>query len=338
MREKENLLHILELDLDSMSMDQKGPRKKNVCARADQKRVVKEFRRSAAGRDMQQPNEIRPYSVLMKTVDYLLRNVVKETRVPWNVVYEFVTDRLRSVRQDMIIQQLPCEECIAILEPIVRFHAYAAYRLFEKPIDIFDPVLNGTHLNECLKRLLVIYDTDKTRSDSRNEMEAMYAVINLGDTAALTRALSVNIQRRCHIMEAALRMSLAMYGGNYVRVCRLLQKLPPLLAAAASLHLPFIRRQALQVMNSAYSSKNLRYPVTHLKSLLLFNSETEAVAECRHYGLHVSDNMVHFSKGTFNSSVKVFGTTKLKFVNAELDNVDIPELLLGGKDSAETWQ
>lgn len=58
-------------------------------------------------------------------------------------------------------------------------------------------------------------------------------------------------------------------------------------------------------MNSAYSSKNLRYPISHLKSLLLFNNEAEAVAECRHYGLHVTNNMVHFSKGSFNTSVKI---------------------------------
>lgn len=53
-------------------MNQKGPRKRNVGPRGDPKRVVKEFHRSAAGRDMQQPSEIRPFSVLMKTVDHLL--------------------------------------------------------------------------------------------------------------------------------------------------------------------------------------------------------------------------------------------------------------------------
>lgn len=334
MREKENLLHILELD--SVSVDQKGPRTRNISPRGDPKRVVKEFHRSAAGRDMQQPSEIRPFSVLMKTVDHLLGTVIKDTRVPWNVVYEFITDRLRSVRQDMIIQQLPYGECIAILEPVVRFHVYAAYRLCEEPIDLFDPVLNETHLKECLKRLLVIYDADKTRSDSRDEMEALYTVVHLGDATALTRALLVNIERRSQIMDTALKLSLSKYGVNYVRVCRLLQNLPPLLAAAASLHLPLIRRQALQAMNSAYSSKNLRYPISHLISLLLFNNETEAVAECRHYGLHVTNNMVQFSKGTFNTNIKIFTATKLKLINAELDNIDLPRLLLGDKDFVES--
>ena len=74
-------------------------------------------------------------------------------------------------------------------------HFYCFFRLCEEPVDLYDPVLNGTQLNECLKRLLVIYDTDKTRSDSRDEMEALYTVINLGDTTALNRALLVSTKR-----------------------------------------------------------------------------------------------------------------------------------------------
>ena len=71
-REKENLLHILELDVDSVPLDQKIFRKKNIRPRGDPKRIVKEFRRSAAGRNTLQPNELRPFSALMKTIEYLL--------------------------------------------------------------------------------------------------------------------------------------------------------------------------------------------------------------------------------------------------------------------------
>lgn len=40
-----------------------------------------------------------------------------------------------------------------------------------------------------------MYDCDKTTSKSRYEMEALYTVIHLGDTTALTRALLVNTER-----------------------------------------------------------------------------------------------------------------------------------------------
>lgn len=43
-------------------------------------------------------------------------------------VYDFVFDRLRAVRQDMVIQGIVGADAIDILEKIVRFHLYASYR------------------------------------------------------------------------------------------------------------------------------------------------------------------------------------------------------------------
>lgn len=54
--------------------------------------------------------------------------VVCESDVKWSTIHGFVTDRLRSIRQDMVIQQPPPAVCRTILEPIVRFHAYSTYR------------------------------------------------------------------------------------------------------------------------------------------------------------------------------------------------------------------
>lgn len=50
------------------------------------------------------------------------------TNVPFNCVYDFIDDRLNAVRQDATIQEVPNEEWIDILPPIIRFHAYAAYK------------------------------------------------------------------------------------------------------------------------------------------------------------------------------------------------------------------
>lgn len=46
----------------------------------------------------------------------------------FHIRYDYICDRLRAVRQDMIIQDLPKHEAICILQPIVRFYAYASYR------------------------------------------------------------------------------------------------------------------------------------------------------------------------------------------------------------------
>ena len=54
--------------------------------------------------------------------------VLTITNVPFNIVYDFVDDRLNSIRQDATIQAVDNQDWMAILPPIIRFHAYAAYK------------------------------------------------------------------------------------------------------------------------------------------------------------------------------------------------------------------
>lgn len=48
------------------------------------------------------------------------------TNVPFNVIYDFIDDRLNAIRQDATIQDVSQQAWLAILPPIIRFHAYAA--------------------------------------------------------------------------------------------------------------------------------------------------------------------------------------------------------------------
>ncbi|KAJ8947784.1 hypothetical protein NQ317_003564 [Molorchus minor] len=68
----------------------------------------------------------------------------------------------------------------------------------------------------------------------------------------------------------------------------------------ASLHLPAIRRKALETMSVAYNSKNLSFPVQLLKELLLYDTEEQLISDCRYYGLEVQNNGVYFSKSLFD--------------------------------------
>lgn len=43
-------------------------------------------------------------------------------------VYDFIFDRLRAVRQDMVIQRINDISAIQILEAIIKFHIYAEYK------------------------------------------------------------------------------------------------------------------------------------------------------------------------------------------------------------------
>lgn len=46
----------------------------------------------------------------------------------WGLQYEFVFDRLRAVRQDIVIQNVWNPEITFIYECIVRFHIYSIYK------------------------------------------------------------------------------------------------------------------------------------------------------------------------------------------------------------------
>lgn len=72
------------------------------------------------------------------------------------------------------------------------------FRLCNESLSNFDPHINRTHLQECLKRLLCLYDEfDWTCSPENNlqkhrlEFEALYLIVNLGNTTALLRTLGL---------------------------------------------------------------------------------------------------------------------------------------------------
>jgi len=96
--------------------------------KADARKMVKEFTRSSAGQEAARPQELRPAKVLLQVVNYLMNRILPRTDVSFNMVYDYVFDRLRAVRQDMSIQCLTGVECISILQQAVRFHIYAQYR------------------------------------------------------------------------------------------------------------------------------------------------------------------------------------------------------------------
>ncbi|XP_054270659.1 SAC3 domain-containing protein 1 isoform X1 [Macrosteles quadrilineatus] len=322
MRQREGLIHVLEARRDG------GGRGTRLTA--DRRKMVKMYTRSAAGKDLLQPDLLRPPPILRRTINYLLSSVVAESETPWTTVYHFVEDRLRAINQDMVVQQIPPHMSTNILEPIVRFYAYASYRLCEEPIDNFDPHLNSTQLNNSLKHLLVCYDSDEKQDEisvTRDQMEALYGLLHLGNVEALYRLLSIKSHSGSQ-SRTVLKMSLAHFCNDYVTVFRQLRHLSPLLCCVAALHVPQIRRKTLSVMNSAYSSKNLRYSLSKLTSLLLFANDEDAAEECKYYGLSVDEDGVHFLKGTFDNSTKERPPKKFKFLDENLTNISLPDILL----------
>ncbi|XP_045785516.1 protein xmas-2-like [Maniola jurtina] len=336
LRTKEKLVHVLEMTPSGH-------------------KLVKSYCRSAADTNMAVPRLLRPFSVLSDTVHYLLVEIPKRKDVKkLSVMYDFLNDRLKAVRQDMTIQRLPPEQCVVLLEPMIRFYVYYSYRLCDHPSNEFVPVLNKKELLECMKWFLSCYDVlhkktekvvdvdwvidnfnlvdlckDKPElSCDRILVESLYIMCNLDDVHPLYRYLKLpNYVKRAPALKLAYDIAIANKNGNFIRTLRLARRLCPLTFAALCLYLPTIQRRALQVLSHGYNSKNLTVPVEVVKDWLWFNSYEEVRATCEHYGLQVvkEKNAVCFNKTTFIDKEQHQPT---KHLQAKVVRLELEEVLL----------
>ncbi|XP_050396867.1 SAC3 domain-containing protein 1 isoform X3 [Patella vulgata] len=181
MREREGLLHHFEI----VEGQERLKRPKCVIDR-----MVKEYKRPAAGQDVADPETLRPVPVLHQTIDYLY-SIVTRPNSEWYHIYDYVFDRLRAVRQDIVIQDIQGLDAISLLEKIVRFYVLAVYRMGNKITPSFDPTINNQHTQECLKRLLSLYTEVDGPHSNQIEFESIYLMFNLGDTSALLHYLDL---------------------------------------------------------------------------------------------------------------------------------------------------
>ena len=99
------------------------------------------------------------------------------------LVFDFISDRLRSIRQDLIVQGDP-DITISrkVLEYSTRFHILASYKLGSHPVERgFDKEQNFKQLLECLKSLLTFYESNENAS----EFIGIYLMLNLGSTGKI---------------------------------------------------------------------------------------------------------------------------------------------------------
>ncbi|XP_022086610.1 germinal-center associated nuclear protein-like isoform X2 [Acanthaster planci] len=326
MRELQMRLHPLEMVLGTE--DSRRPR-------SDPSATIKEYSRPAAGKADALTSDLRPPQVLLKTVHFMIKRILPRTDYRFVKLYDFVFDRLRSVRQDLVIQRVTGTECVQILEMAVRFHLYSGYSLCTEPVANYDGKINADHAQECLKRLLVMYrDADREGtviSNDREELEALYLLFNLGSTEALQHAVSLPKQVRQHpSVRLALRIHSANLQGNFLRVWRLASECSYIQSCALHRHLLEMRRRALQVLNAAYSSKNLCFPVGVLSRWLLFDTDEEGRVFCRSHGLRVDEDGVRFQKSSPLSTGSPSGPFKCsKLVDSKQRGVKVHDLIMG---------
>nr|XP_033809838.1 SAC3 domain-containing protein 1 [Geotrypetes seraphini] len=296
---------------------------------ADPQKTVKEYSRPAAGKNASQLSDLRPPAVLLKTVWYLVEEVVPRTDASWGEIYTFVSDRLRAVRQDMIVQRVQGETCTALLEPIIAFLLCASYFMIceaSKPHH-FDSTLHAGHVRECFSWLLQCY---KDGSPGREaEFQALVLLYDLGSPVALHHALQLSPRiRETPEVQAALAVNWAHLEGNYVRFFRLLRRLSYLQSIAVHLHIAPCRSYALRVLNHGYSSRDSRFPLGLLASLLALDSQEQAANLCQIHSLMVTPDAVAFHKAAFKDSPgPPMHESSHELVDRKLEGLMLPEII-----------
>ncbi|XP_056133798.1 SAC3 domain-containing protein 1 isoform X2 [Lampris incognitus] len=291
-REAQNRLHRFEM-LAGTERDRRP--------RADSLRAVKEYTRPAAGKDSTRPSDLRPPAVLLKTVCYLVDEIVVSPSLqPWTDVYDFVFDRLRSVKQDMIIQRVSGPDCEVILERIVRFLIYSSVRLCGEPLRLYDPRINDTHLQECLSWLLNCYAAGSGPHPNQEDFQALGLLYNLGSPCAMQHTIKLPKRLRTSpSVSLALSINQAFLERNPVRLIRLARKLNFLQSCALHQHLGVCRKDLLLIYSHGHSSRNCHFPLDRLAGLLSLDGSL-TVQLCQAHGVEVNHkNQVVFSKTSF---------------------------------------
>lgn len=307
-RETEGLLHRLELsDCEKIKR----------LPTADPQKTIKCFTRSAAGLETPPAHLLRPGPILLQTVRYLMQEIapLEARRID---VYEFITDRLRAVRQDMTIQRLQPRACIPILQPMIRFHVLFGYLLSNHPR--FDFHLNNIHLQECFGTILKCYECVLEEVDENILEIYMCCNINVPEMAV----------KRLHGLSETMNLDViaAAATGNFMRLCRLALQRDVLARAAFAFHVPKLRQTALKNLCKAMSSANASYSIERLTSVLSYSATQEALEDCCSLGIKYSETHCHFNKKELVTSASPPSCQKWWAVDKDLKSAGIAQLIL----------
>ncbi|KAJ5146000.1 uncharacterized protein N7515_000564 [Penicillium bovifimosum] len=289
-------------------------------------KMVKRFRRAAAGNDEQLPSDIRTPQTLLQTMNYLIRHVINGSE-PLAAVHMFVWNRTRSIRNDFSVQQLTHEEdvkmAVTCLERIARFHIVSLH-LLSSPANTepFDRHQEREQLNNTMLSLMYYYDDNRGRIHFPNEDEfrAYHILFSIHDQRPDLEArvskwpvallASPRVQVALELFAAACntwepqgaldaRRPNAIAQGLYARFFNIIHSpsVSYLMACVAEVYFNHIRQTAIRAIWKAYcrtplsqQSKNDHWTVKELTKVLHFDHDEQTVEYCNAQGLEFVTN------------------------------------------------
>lgn len=238
----------------------------------------------------------------------LSSRIIRDDRRPFHQAYDFIFDRLRCIRQEIVIANLPEQETLELLEPMIIFLAYSYYQLCDEDISKFDPKICGQHLQECLKKALKCYDDMEVKRGRKLDfakrplIESIYLIFNLGSEEAMQRGVTVKDNPDLQFESTFLStwmISKFCWQGNFFRAIKLTKHLPVLLQGLVfAKHMQGWRECLLRDFSAAYNSPNVSVPNEFLCKVL-FVGESSLKSLSLHYNMEdVPKDCLRFSKIT----------------------------------------
>ncbi|XP_064083677.1 germinal-center associated nuclear protein-like [Macrobrachium nipponense] len=271
----------------------------------DHKLVVKKFSRSSADKEEPLPHELRPGPVLLKTMDFLVCNIMvlcDKENTDIGVWYNYLWDRTRAIRSDITQQQLTDNVAVTIIERCVRFHIYAAVHLCEESPDVFDRKLNTENLTKSLQTLKELYkDLAEMKKffPSEAEFRAYEMLLNLNDGEKIVYQYSQyrdEVQKSSDV-KFALKVFLALKSNNFVKFFKLIRSGTYLQGCILHRYFPQVRSKALDIFVKAYViSKRVSIPLPYIIKTLGFEDRTDAVGYLNYHGITVDKENVVIAK------------------------------------------
>ncbi|KAG9477438.1 hypothetical protein GDO78_002699 [Eleutherodactylus coqui] len=274
----------------------------------DHAAAIKEYSRSSADQEEPLLHELRPVPVLCMTMDYLVNHIMDKGENNYRDWYDFVWNRTRGIRKDITQQHLCDPPTVSLMEKCMRFHIHCAYELCEEPLSSYDPKINTENLTKCLQSLKEMYQDLQKRGEScpcEPEFRGYSVLLNLnrGDILREVQQFPESV-RNSEEVKFAVQIFAALNSTNFVRFFRLVRSASYLNSCILHCYFPQIRRDALRVMNVAYTISYQRttlFPLENIIKSLFFQDAEEATDFLTAYGLSVNEGFVELNRAAFSA-------------------------------------
>ncbi|XP_055018999.1 LOW QUALITY PROTEIN: germinal-center associated nuclear protein [Boleophthalmus pectinirostris] len=297
--------------------------------------AIKEYSRSSADQEEPLPHELRPLPVLTLTMDYIVTQILDQGQDNYRDWYDFVWNRTRAIRKDIIQQDLRCPDTVALIEKCTRFHIHCAHQLCEEHLSSFDPKINKENMTKCLQSLKEMYQDLSNRGvycPREAEFRQYKILLNLneGDILREVQQFRDDVRNSVEVKFAVHAFS-AVNSNNFVRFFKLVQSASYLSSCLLHGYFNQVRSLALKTLNIAHTvgPRSTTFPLDDIVRMLMFRDGDEASAFIQQYGLNVSDGVVELSRISFQDPELPVSSRRSEVILSKR-NVLIGEVVNGG--------